>query len=144
MDNLFTPEERKDSRSLYINRLETSYYVLSQSGKFQAKPLPIQAQFSPVFASASSDLDGDGNPDLIFGGNLYDTKLKFGRYDANHGTVFLGDGKGGFQLLSPVQSGLSIKGEVRKIVVNGDYLLFYIKDEGIHLLKRHLSKDSSQ
>ncbi|OOG71522.1 RNA-binding protein [Algoriphagus sp. A40] len=144
MDNLFTPEERKDSRSIFVNRLETSYFVLGQNRKFQAKPLPIEAQFAPVFAAASTDLNGDGNPDLVFGGNLFDTKLKFGRYDANHGTVFLGDGKGSFQALSPAQSGLSIKGETRKIEVLGDYLLFYTKDEGIHLLKRHLSKESSQ
>ena len=141
MDNLFTPEERKDARSIFVNRLETSYFVLGQNGKFQSKPLPIESQFSPVFAAASTDLNGDGNPDLVFGGNLFDTKLKFGRYDANHGTVLLGDGKGSFQVLSPVQSGLSIKGEIRKIEVLGDYLLFYLKDEGIHLLRRHLSTD---
>ncbi|HSF54802.1 MAG TPA: FG-GAP-like repeat-containing protein, partial [Algoriphagus sp.] len=144
MDNLFTPEERKDTRSIFVNRLETSYFVLGQNGKFQTKPLPIEAQFSPVFAAASTDLNGDGNPDLVFGGNLFDTKLKFGRYDANHGAVLLGDGKGGFSTLPSVQSGVSIKGEMRKIEVLGEYLLFYTKDEGIHVLKRHLSKDSSQ
>ena len=141
MDQLFTADERKDSRSIRINELETRYFVLDSNGKFQTKPLPIQAQFSPVFASASADLNGDGNLDLIFGGNLFDTKLKFGRYDANHGTVFLGDGKGGFQALSSVQSGLSIRGEIRKIDVLGDRILFYVKDQGIYLYTYHLSKD---
>ncbi|RIW18552.1 RNA-binding protein [Algoriphagus lacus] len=144
MDELFTPDERKDARSIFINRLETSYFVLDQSGKFQAKPLPLSAQYSPVFAASTDDLNGDGNPDLVFGGNLYDTKLKFGRYDANHGSVFLGDGKGGFQSVSPTQSGVSQKGELRKIVGVAEYLLFYTKDDGIHLFKRHLSKESSQ
>lgn len=140
MDNLFTQEERKDSRSIAINRLETSYYGLDQSGKFQPKPLPIQAQFSPVFSSATLDLNGDGNPDLVFGGNLFQTKLKFGRYDANHGMVFLGDGKGGFKALSSLESGLFLKGEIRKIDVVGEYLLFYLKDDGIYLFRHHLSK----
>ncbi|GAA0877767.1 VCBS repeat-containing protein [Algoriphagus jejuensis] len=141
MEELFTAEERKDSRSIFVNTLETSYFVLAQSGKFQSKPLPIQAQLAPVLASASADLNGDGNLDLVFGGNLFDTKLKFGRYDANHSTVFLGDGKGGFQNLSAQQSGLSLKGELRKIEVLGGYLLFYTKDKGIDLMKYHLSKE---
>jgi enediyne biosynthesis protein E4 len=143
MDNLFTTEELKDSRSIFINRLETSYYVLDQSGKFQSKSLPVQAQFSPVYASASTDLNGDGNLDLVFGGNLFDTKLKFGRYDANPGMVLLGDGKGGFEAYSSVQSGLSLKGEIRKIEILGEYLLIYLKDDGIYLFQHHLSKESS-
>ncbi|SEG28686.1 VCBS repeat-containing protein [Algoriphagus boritolerans] len=140
MDELFTPEERKDSRSIFINRLETSYFVLGQNGKFQPKSIPLESQFSPVFAAASADLDGDGNLDLILGGNLFDTKLKFGRYDANHGTILLGKGNGEFVAQTPLDSGLSLKGEIRKIEVLGDYLLFYIKDQGIYLIKHHLSK----
>ncbi|WP_332912968.1 hypothetical protein [Algoriphagus boritolerans] len=41
---------------------------------------------------------------------------------------------------TPLDSGLSLKGEIRKIEVLGDYLLFYIKDQGIYLIKHHLSK----
>ncbi len=141
MDGLFTPDERKDARTIAVNNLETSYFSLGQNGKFQRKQLPVQAQFSPVFAAASADLNGDGHLDIVFGGNLFDTKLKFGRYDANHGSVFLGDGKGGFQFLTPAQSGLSVKGEIRKIQVLGNTVLFYVKDDGIHRYGYHLSKD---
>lgn len=144
MDNLFTPEERKDSRSIFINRLETSYFVLNSNGKFQPKELPVQAQAAPIYSGASADFDGDGNLDLILGGNLFDSKLKFGRYDANRGLVLLGDGNGNFKSVSANEAGLSLKGEVRKIEVLDDYLLIYIKDRGIQLLKRHLSKESSQ
>jgi hypothetical protein len=144
MDELFTPNEREDSRSIFINRLETSYFALDQNSKFQPKPLPLAAQFSPVFAASAADLNQDGNLDLIFGGNLSDTKLKFGKYDANHGTVFLGDGKGNFELISSLESGLCLKGEIRSIQVLGDYLLFYLKDSGIHVFKRHLSKEIPQ
>jgi hypothetical protein len=141
MDELFTAEERKDAKTIAVNTLETSYFVLGQNGKFQAKKIPVQAQFAPVFAAASVDLNGDGNADLVFGGNLFDTKLKFGRYDANHGTVFLGDGKGGFQLVPASESGLSLRGELRKIEVLGNALLFLSKDEGVHRYTYHLSKD---
>lgn len=141
MADLFTADERKDSKSIQVNTLETSYFVLGSNGKFETKKLPLQAQFAPVFAAAQADLNGDGNPDLIFGGNLFDTKLKFGRYDANHGSVFLGDGTGGFRPLSPLESGLSVKGELRKITVIGDRILFYTKDRGIQQYAYHLSKE---
>ncbi|WP_317195087.1 VCBS repeat-containing protein [Algoriphagus oliviformis] len=144
MDELFTPEERKDSKTIQINTLETSYFALGPDGKFQRKSLPIQAQVAPVFAAASADVDGDGNLDLVFGGNLFDTKLKFGRYDASHGSVFLGDGKGGFQALTSAVSGISLRGEVRKVEALGNSLLFYTKDDGIQLYTYHLSKDESQ
>jgi enediyne biosynthesis protein E4 len=144
LDNLFTPEERKGANSIYIPQLTTAYFVLGENGKFSEKTLPIQLQFSPVFAMADPDVNGDGNPDLVAGGNLYDTKLKFGRYDANHGMILLGDGKGGFEHLSPLQSGLSIKGEIRNIKVMDDYLLIQVKDRGIYIFRYHISKDSTQ
>jgi hypothetical protein len=144
MDELFTEEERKDAKTISVNNLETSYFALGQDGKFQKRKLPLQAQFSPVFASASVDLNGDGNLDLVFGGNLFDTKLKFGRYDADHGSVFLGDGKGGFEALVPSASGLSLRGEVRRVEVLGNTLIFYTKEDGIQLYTYHLSKDQSQ
>ena len=49
------------------------------------------------------------------GGNFYGSRVKYGRYDANKGLCLLGDGKGNFESLDVVQSGLNIDGEVRDI-----------------------------
>lgn len=143
-DELFTPDERRDSRSIFINRLETSYFVLSNSGKFESKPLPVEVQFAPVFSLESTDLNGDGFEDLIIGGNLLDTKLKFGRLDALHGLVLLGNGKGGFKSLSINASGLGLRGEIRGITQVGNYLAIHLKNRGLYLYQSHLSKESSQ
>jgi hypothetical protein len=118
--------------------------VLAPSGKFSEKELPVQVQFSPVFASVAADVNGDNQLDLVIGGNLYYSKLKFGRYDSNHGMVLLGNGKGGFQYLNPTQSGLNLKGEIRAIQVLDDNLLIDLKGEGIKIYRYHLSKESSQ
>ena len=141
MDNLFTVEERKDASSLFINRLETSYYALSPEGKFVTKPLPIQAQFAPVFAAEKGDFNADGHLDLIFGGNLLDAKLKFGRYTANHLQVLLGDGKGNFTPLAALKSGISLRGEVRAIEFSEGFLFVKQKDYGIHIFRHLSSKD---
>jgi len=81
---------------------------------------------------------------LIIGGNLLFSKLKFGRYDSNHGMMLLGDGKGGFEYINSIQSGLSIKGEIRAIQAMDDYLLIDLKGEGIRIYQDHLSKESIQ
>jgi hypothetical protein len=141
MDQLFTPEERKNASSIFINRLETSHFVLNAQGKFIAKSLPVEAQFAPVFAAEKGDFNGDGHLDLVFGGNLLDTKLKFGRYGANHLQVFTGDGKGNFKSIPFTQSGASVRGEIRGIKSTNPYLYVFEKGKGIHIYRNLSSKD---
>lgn len=131
MDGLFTPEEREGGRSIFLNRLETTYFVKNASGKFEAKPLPVQAQFSPVYASAAVDVNGDGNLDMLLGGNVSYGKLYFGRYDASRGQLLIGNGKGGFRAATKAESGLDLKGNVRKIITTGNKILFYQNDGGL-------------
>ena len=40
-------------------------------GTFQLQPLPMEAQFAPVYASVADDFDGDGSVDLLIGGNFH-------------------------------------------------------------------------
>jgi enediyne biosynthesis protein E4 len=83
---------------------------------FELKPLPKEAQVSPVFGIEVFDFNNDKIPDLLIGGNLYRVKPEVGRYDALHGLVLQGDGRGNFLPLSSVESGLKIEGEVRHVV----------------------------
>ena len=53
--------------------------------------------------------------DLILGGNFFGARVKFGRYDANKGSLLLGDGKGNFKPTSILENGLNIDGEIRDI-----------------------------
>ncbi|MBN7814720.1 VCBS repeat-containing protein [Algoriphagus sp. YJ13C] len=140
-DEIFTAEEREGAKKISINNLGTSLFVQNQVGKLVQKELPIQFQFSPVFASAYLDVDGDGNKDLVIAGNMNQTKLRYGKYDANHAMVFLGDSKGNFTYLPKILSGLSIKGDTRKIVQIDDNLLFLVKGEGLKSVLIHSSKE---
>jgi enediyne biosynthesis protein E4 len=85
------------------------------NGQFEIKILPKEVQFSSVNASCVTDVNKDGILDVILGGNQYEFKPQFGRLDANHGSVLLGNKKGNFTWLPYANSGFFLTGEVQKI-----------------------------
>jgi hypothetical protein len=69
------------------------------------------------------DVNKDGKADLIMAGNNEWTRIKFGRYRANHGVVLTGDGKGNFEYVNQQRSGLNLRVDVRGLQVLNDSLL---------------------
>jgi len=94
-------------RSIYIENLG--------NGKFKARSLPNEAQMFPVFAINISDLDDDGNKDILLVGNLKAVPQELWRHDQGYGLALKGNGKGDFEAISPTRSGFVIKGEGRDI-----------------------------
>lgn len=123
----FTPEQLEGSDTLSAAMLETVYLQNDGQGNFEVKKLPVEAQFAPVYALASADVNGDGNLDIITGGNFTQARVSVGQCDANYGIVFIGDGKGLFTTLDPQISGLKFRGDVRDIEIMNikgvDYML---------------------
>lgn len=103
----------KESQQYKTEELRSA--VLWNEGKngLQLKPLPEAAQVAPVYAIVAEDFDKDGHTDLLLGGNMYDLKPDVGRMDANSGIMLKGNGKGNFEALSHLQTGVRIKGQVR-------------------------------
>jgi enediyne biosynthesis protein E4 len=114
--DIFTPEQLKNSIHLDAFNLETSLFINDGSGNFKRTPLPVETQFSPVYAVATGDYNGDGNSDILLGGNLYNVKPEVGRYDASYGTFLAGNGKGGFEYVPARLSGFQLEGEIRDII----------------------------
>ena len=56
-----------------------------------------------------------GKKDLILAGNNSWTRIKFGQFTANNGTLLKGDGAGQFIYVPQWKSGLNIKGNVRSL-----------------------------
>lgn len=123
----FREEQLAGSDTLIARLFETVYLQNDGKGNFQLVRLPIEAQFAPVYAIASADVNGDGNLDIITGGNFTEARVSTGQCDANYGIVFLGDGKGSFTTLDPEVSGLNIRGDVRDFEImkikGVDYML---------------------
>jgi hypothetical protein len=115
IDQVFTPEELEKSSILTVTQTQTCIFYNNGQGKFNMQPLPVRAQFSPVYSILVTDVNNDGFKDLFLGGNLYGLKPEVGRYDASYGLTLLGNRKLGFDYMPPVKSGLFVKGEVRDI-----------------------------
>ncbi|GAB3316651.1 VCBS repeat-containing protein [Larkinella ripae] len=135
MQEIFTDEERNGATRLEANYLKTAYFESNAQGKFREKPLPIDAQASPVFALTVLDYDHDGKKDLLVGGNINRARLRFGKSDANYGLLLKGNGKGQFTTVPQRQSGFQVKGDVRSILPIGNTVLFGINQMGIKAYK---------
>ena len=117
IQDIFTPEQLAGSVVHEVARLETSVFLNDGKGNFTPGQLPVEAQFSPVYAILPMDFDEDGHMDLLLGGNLYNSKPEMGRYDASFGCLLKGRGDGTFEYISPRSSGLRLEGEVRDFAV---------------------------
>jgi hypothetical protein len=97
-------------------------------------PLPGAAQVSALNGMVVDDFDGDGNLDVLINGNDFATDVVIGRYDALNGLLLKGDGAGGFQPLSMLQSGICIPGDGKALVklrgASGDYLVAASQNKG--------------
>ncbi len=111
-EDMFPEADRARSLKKEAQYLKSAILWNEEDG-FRLEALPWQAQLSPIYSIVAEDLDGDEKVDLFLGGNFYGLKPEIGRLDGNHGTFLKGDGKGNFTYLSPEESGLKIKGEVR-------------------------------
>lgn len=117
INDVFTPEQLKDAGMLKAETMETVYLENLGSKGFAVHQLPLQAQYAPVYGIVLEDLNGDGKKDMLLAGNNTWTRIKFGRYSANHGVFMEGDGKGGFNYLPQYKSGLSLRGNVKNLSV---------------------------
>lgn len=80
---------------------------------FRLKELPWQAQLTPYYDAAIAEMNGDGRPDILLGGNFYPNNIQMGEYDADYGAVLLNIGNGNFNYA--LLDGTVIKGEIRRI-----------------------------
>ncbi len=108
---------------LQVNQLETVYWK-NEGGKYVKQTIPAQIQAAPVYAMLATDVDGDGDTDLIAAGNNRKTRVRIGNISANHGHIYINDGKGNFSYLPQYRSGLNVTGEVRSMkIVNNSLLI---------------------
>lgn len=138
--DIFSEDELKDAKILKAETMQTVLLQNNAGKSFTKKTLPVQAQYAPVYAMDTIDINNDGKTDLILAGNNSFTRIRFGSYRANHGVVLSGDGGNGFTYIPQYNSGIDVKGDVRflKTVAGktGRYILFGVNDDSLQVYKK--------
>ncbi|MBV9987947.1 MAG: VCBS repeat-containing protein, partial [Chitinophagaceae bacterium] len=147
IQELFSPELIKSCRIKTFNYPASVIAYNRGNGQFEIRKLPALVQLSSVNAIRCTDLNGDGRPDLVLGGNEYGFLPQFERLDAGRGSVLLNQGKGNFDLLSAERSGVELNGQVRDIqeirTPSGRQLLFLRNDMTPVLFKLHKTQPAT-
>jgi enediyne biosynthesis protein E4 len=107
------------AQSLAANTLQTMVF-LNRGSHFEARSLPAEAQFAPVFAVNVADADGDGHEDIFLSQNFFAVRPECHRLDGGRGLWLRGDGKGGFTPIPGQESGVEVYGEQRGAAL-GDF-----------------------
>ncbi|MFT7462829.1 MAG: hypothetical protein ACI9EF_001171 [Pseudohongiellaceae bacterium] len=110
LSQIFGDENLALAEKLTANTAESVLLRNDGAGHFTAEALPRQAQISPGFGAAFTELNGDGHPDLVWVSNSFSPHPVAGRRDGGLGLVLLGDGRD-LQPLRPDVSGLLLPGD---------------------------------
>jgi hypothetical protein len=120
LENLFGPEKIAGAVRYSATDLASTLFINKGGNRYEPRPLPRETQWSSLHDAVVNDVNQDGKPDLLLGGNFYDWNVEIGRSDGDFGGLLLnrGAGKFDFQLLGD----LALKGQVRRMLpltVNG-------------------------
>ncbi|NOY36125.1 MAG: hypothetical protein GXO83_00955, partial [Chlorobi bacterium] len=115
IQDIFSDDVLQRSVILKACYMQSCVMINTGRGTFKLYPLPVEAQFTPVYAIAADDFDHDGICDILLGGNQYRAKPETGIYDAGYGLFLKGTNGVTWQSVSPLNSGFFTKGEMRDL-----------------------------
>jgi hypothetical protein len=124
--------DMKNIPKMDVKELQSVYLENTGNG-FYMRPLPIETQYSPVFAIAVEDFNQDGNKDVLLLGNNKYNRLRIGKLDANHGVLLSGNGKGGFTYVPQYKSGLKIREDIRSVAYINNTLIVGVNDGNVKM-----------
>jgi enediyne biosynthesis protein E4 len=117
IEELFTPEQMRGVVKKVVYNPNTSLLINNGGFNFELKPLPLEAQLSPIYGISTLDYNGDGQKDILLTGNFFDVLPELGRYDSSYGLVLRGQGSHAFEAVPPAQTGFRVSGQVRRMQV---------------------------
>ncbi|WP_404423820.1 FG-GAP-like repeat-containing protein [Nibricoccus sp. IMCC34717] len=123
LPEIYSNEKLAGAFKVSATELATGVFLNDGKGHFKFSALPRLAQTAPVFGIAVQDFDGDGHLDLFLAQNFNGPQVETGRYNGSMSLLAKGDGKGGFTVLMPPQSGVLLPQESRGVLtpdLNGD------------------------
>lgn len=102
----FLPQELNGAIHLKCTQMQTLILENIDNKMFKSIPLPLEAQFSPVFGIIFRDFNQDHLTDILLSGNSYADETITGYYDASYGTLLIN--KGNFIWEIPEQNQINL------------------------------------
>jgi hypothetical protein len=110
------PERMLDDAIVLKSTQLASVYIENKgNNEFEVHELPVEAQYAPLYGISISDLNHDGNLDILAVGNSYASETLTGFYDAGIGVYLQGGGNGQFKSIPVTQSGFFVDGDAKAL-----------------------------
>jgi enediyne biosynthesis protein E4 len=133
MADLFSEDVLNAATVREGNWFKSAFAINEGNGQFKLVAMPGEVQFSSVESILFSDLNGDGNEDILLGGNKSAFLPQYSKLDASYGSVLINAGKGRYDFVRNIESGFKVRGDVtqlKKITINGqDYIMCLLNNE---------------
>jgi enediyne biosynthesis protein E4 len=130
VEEVFQTLDIEEAKHLEANQFESVVLVNQEGKSFRSNPLPPEAQFAPIEAILLTDVDQDGHPDLIIGGNNTASAPYYGAYMGSWGNILKGNGQGEINVSK--KHTLKIHGdvkEIKKVQVGSQIWLIFAKND---------------
>jgi hypothetical protein len=95
-----------------------SMVFFNRGDHFKMMPLPVEAQWTPVFGLTIGDFDGDGWEDVFLAQNFFALRPELPRLDAGRGLLLRGTGNGRLEPVPGQISGVTVYGEQRGVAAS--------------------------
>jgi len=129
--DIFGAEKLRQAEVLHVDEARHLYLENKGDGTYQKHLLPEELQLSTINDLWPMDLDQDGQPEWIVGGNFYRNNIEMGRYDASYGNVLDFDEQGDFTVfpLGNVQLEGVVQ-NIRSLRINDEEYVLIVRNDG--------------
>ena len=125
LEDIFGTENLDNALHYYATNFASLYIENKGGNTLEITELLPEAQLAPIMGSVIWDFDGDGNLDVVIGGNIFNTEIETPSYDAGKGLFLKGNGDGTFiPVLKIDESGIFMPQNVKNL-----NLLFILKEK---------------
>jgi enediyne biosynthesis protein E4 len=142
LKTILSEDQYKRARSIKAETLNSSVFTNIGNGKFNAVPLPIEAQFSAVNGIVADDYDRDGKQDILVAGNFYPYRVQLGRSDAGSG-LLLNWREGSAHPIDWKKHGFFADGDVRTMITlkspAGNVIICGVNNDSLKIFKTKIN-----
>jgi hypothetical protein len=90
-----------------------SSFIINDNGKFLVSKMPVEAQYSSVNGILMADFDGDGDDDILLGGNMFGSEVETTRGDGSYGLLLTQEADHQFTSKGYLETGFFIPYDVK-------------------------------